>query len=108
MSSHPGAVSSAYVCRVPVAVAPMAALKSRIAASTRFCLSKAMRHASTLKVQASSDTASSRPMEKGPTERIMCTMASLCAKIAASVITQAIGSRRGLLTLRSMTQALAE
>ena len=42
----------------------------------------------------------------GPSRRIMCTIASECAKIAANASAQAMGPRRGLLTLRSMTQAL--
>jgi hypothetical protein len=52
--------------------------------------------------------ASSKPMAKEPLTRIMCTMASLCATIEARDSAQAIGSSRGLLTLRSITQALAE
>jgi len=62
---------------VPVAAAPSAALASRMAPSTRFCLSMQMRQASTARVQASSEMAAKRPMEKGPLMRIMCTMASL-------------------------------
>ena len=92
---------------MPVTAAPNAALPSRIAARARFCRSMAMKQASTPRVQARIETASSRPIENGTTERIVCTMAPLCAMMALSVIAQAIGSSRGRLTLRSITQALA-
>jgi hypothetical protein len=89
VSSQPGVFSSAYVCPWPVSAAPNAASARRIAAIARFCLSIAMRQARLASVHASSDAASSRPMEKGPSERIMYTMASVCATIAPSATAQA-------------------
>ncbi len=67
----------------------------------------AMKPASTPKVQARIEIASNRPIENGTTERIVCTMAPLWAAMAVRVIAQTIGSSRGRLTLRSITQALA-
>jgi hypothetical protein len=53
--------------------------------------------------------ASRRPIEKGPTECIiMYTMAAECATIAPSENAQAAGPHAGLLTLRSIIQALAQ
>ena len=53
------------------AAAPTAAAASKMAPRTRFCWSMEIKQASTASVQASSDIASSRPMEKGPLMRMM-------------------------------------
>jgi hypothetical protein len=47
-------------------------------------------------------------MDTGPSMRIMRTMASEWPKMVANTSAQAMGLRRGLVTLRSMTQALAQ
>ena len=66
-----------------------------------------MKQASSARAQASSDSASSKPMETGPSMRIIRTMASVWPKILVSTSAQASQFRRGLLALFSMTQALA-
>src|SRR6202041_2789652 len=66
-----------------------------------------MKQASTARVQASSEMASGRPIEKGPWMRMLYTRASLCATMAARLNIHARGSRAGFPTLRSMTQAPA-
>ena len=79
-----------------------------MAPKTRFWRSMEIKQASTANVQASSDKASSNPIETGPSMRIMRTMASVWAKTAASTSAQAMGLKRGVLALLSITQALAE
>jgi hypothetical protein len=78
-----------------------------MAPKTRFCRSMQMKQASTAKVQANRDSASSNPIDTGPSMRIIRTMASVWAKIEASTRAHAMGLKRALLALLSITHALA-